>query len=531
MLTASGLSASGQSAQSATILIDVERPDLPISLSALMPSITFGVQGQQFPVITLATFADGTILDVTQSSNISYSSLNPGVAIVDPTGLLTGVAPGNTSLQAIYGQGSSSVSVSIPVTVPALVLSPSPTSLSFGSQDVGTNSAQQQSTLTNGENGPIGILGVHATGDFSESDDCVSSSPLALNATCTINVSFTPTATGLRTGMVYIDNRFTTAPLGIRLTGTGTGSTKTPTSVAIASSANPSVFGQSVTLTATVSPSSGSTFPSGTIAFLDGSNNIGTATLSGAQATLTLSSFAVASHSITATYSGDNFFFASISPAFAQAVNKASTATSLSASANPVVLNRSVTFAASVSVLSPGSGTPTGTITFQDGTTALGTVALNSSGSASFAASSLSVAAHQIIATYNGDANFTGSTGNLTENISYGICVLYDQTKSVNGGATFPIKLYLCDSGGNDVSSLSVVLHATQVTTISGFSGPIESPGNANPDNDFRFDSTLGPVGGYIFNLGTTGLASGTYSLQFTAGADPVLHAVNFGVK
>lgn len=95
----------------------------------------------------------------------------------------------------------------------------------------------------------------------------------------------------------------------------------------------------------------------------------------------------------------------------------------------------------------------------------------------------------------------------------------------------FPIKLYLCDPNGNDVSASSIVLHATAVISISEFSGPPEAPGNANPDSDFRYDSTQGPSGGYIFNLSTQGLAAGTYSLQFHAGNDPVVHSVNFGVN
>jgi len=65
----------------------------------------------------------------------------------------------------------------------------------------------------------------------------------------------------------------------------------------------------------------------------------------------------------------------------------------------------------------------------------------------------------------------------------------------------------------------------------SRFSGTPDTPGNANPDNNFRFDATLGPTGAYIFNLSTGGLASGTYSLQFTASSDPVTHSVNFGVN
>jgi len=113
----------------------------------------------------------------------------------------------------------------------------------------------------------------------------------------------------------------------------------------------------------------------------------------------------------------------------------------------------------------------------------------------------------------------------------YEVCALYDQTRSVKSGAVFPIKLYLCDTGGSDVSSSGIVLQATQITGVSSYSGPAESPGNANPDNDFRFDSTIGPTGGYIFNLGTSGLASGTYSLHFMATGDSADHLVMFGVK
>jgi hypothetical protein len=113
----------------------------------------------------------------------------------------------------------------------------------------------------------------------------------------------------------------------------------------------------------------------------------------------------------------------------------------------------------------------------------------------------------------------------------HSICALYDQTKAVQSGANVPIKLYLCDANGKDVSSPSIVLHATKLVGVSGYSGSPESPGNSNPDNDFVFDSTLGTTGGYHFNLKTTGLASGTYSLLFVVTNDPVTHSVTFGVK
>ena len=124
-----------------------------------------------------------------------------------------------------------------------------------------------------------------------------------------------------------------------------------------------------------------------------------------------------------------------------------------------------------------------------------------------------------------------GTPSGIFRQTGFQICALYDQNRSVKSGAVFPIKLELCDANGNDLSSSAIIVHAVKMTAISGFSGDPEAVGNANPDDDFRFDSTLGTGGGYIFNLSTSGLASGTYSLQFTAGGDPFMHSVNFGVR
>jgi hypothetical protein len=203
--------------------------------------------------------------------------------------------------------------------------------------------------------------------------------------------------------------------------------------------------------------------------------------------------------------------------------------TTVTSSANPSVLNQAVTLTATVS--SSAGGTPTGTVTFKDGSATLGTVALDGTGQATFTTSALGVGTHAIRGQYSGDANFTASIGNVSQEVGYGICALYDQTRSVNGGAVFPIKVELCDASGNDLSSGAIVMHATAIDMVSGYVGVPESPGNANPDSDFRYDSTLGTSGGYIFNLSTSGLAAGTYSLQFTAAGDPVMHTVNFGVK
>lgn len=120
----------------------------------------------------------------------------------------------------------------------------------------------------------------------------------------------------------------------------------------------------------------------------------------------------------------------------------------------------------------------------------------------------------------------------VTYSVGYGICWLYDQTKAVNSGAVVPIKLALCDSGNANQSSSSITVTAVAVTLEpTGAPGTLDSAGNSNPDNTFRFDSTLGTSGGYIFNLSTAGLASGTYALSFVVSGDPTLHTAQFEVK
>lgn len=120
----------------------------------------------------------------------------------------------------------------------------------------------------------------------------------------------------------------------------------------------------------------------------------------------------------------------------------------------------------------------------------------------------------------------------VTYRVNYNICLLYDQTKAVQSGATIPIKLQLCDGNGTNVSASSLVVTAVSVTQISTQApGTLTSPGDANPDSNFRFDATLGTTGGYIYNLSTKGFTTGTYSLSFQVGSDPMLYTVQFEVK
>jgi uncharacterized protein (UPF0548 family) len=178
-----------------------------------------------------------------------------------------------------------------------------------------------------------------------------------------------------------------------------------PTTTTVISSANPSAFGASVTFTATVTPPVNGT-PTGTVTFSDGSSTLGQATVSAGIATYSSASLAIGAHSITASYSGDSNFTGSTSIALSQVVQKATTTTALSESANPSAFGASVTFTATVTA--QASGMPTGTVTFSDGSTTLGQVTMNG-GTAIYSSTSLASGSHSITATYSGDSNFTGS--------------------------------------------------------------------------------------------------------------------------
>ena len=95
-----------------------------------------------------------------------------------------------------------------------------------------------------------------------------------------------------------------------------------------------------------------------------------------------------------------------------------------------------------------------------------------------------------------------------------------------------PIKLELCAGSGTDLSSSGITVQATGVIQISTLiSGAVEDSGNSNPDNNFRFDTTLGSTGGYIFNLKTTELTTGTYGVNFTVTGDSSVYTAQFQVK
>ncbi len=229
---------------------------------------------------------------------------------------------------------------------------------------------------------------------------------------------------------------------------------------------NPAAAGQTVTFTAIVSPAGGAIgMPTGTVQFEDGGVDIGAAEalnlVNGSyQATFSTSTLTVSTHQITAVYSGDTNFSTSTSASVSEVVNKATTATSLIASANPVAIGQGVTFTVVVSPSGGATGTPTGSVEFYDnGTLITGSQVTLASGQATFTTSSLAVGTHPITAVYSGDTNFSTSTSNIvSETVGSATQVVnlsgyYNLTGITTDGTSFAGGL---DGNGNALSETEV---------------------------------------------------------------------------
>ncbi|WP_405583017.1 discoidin domain-containing protein [Streptomyces sp. NBC_01190] len=99
-------------------------------------------------------------------------------------------------------------------------LTAGPTTLSFGSQSVGTSSATQAVTVTNTGTAAASVTSIATSGDFGQTNTCGTS--IAAKAACTVSVRFTPTASGTRTGSLTITGNASNSPTTVALTGTGT---------------------------------------------------------------------------------------------------------------------------------------------------------------------------------------------------------------------------------------------------------------------------------------------------------------------
>lgn len=206
------------------------------------------------------TFNSVSITGVSPASNtdfaISSDGCTPSVAAGAPpctinvtfTPSVAAVESATLTITAVVMNGGQSSTQTFTVnltgtgsnTAPGVMFTP--TSVSFGNQAVSTTSSPTPVTLTNNGLGPLTINSIAASGDFAETSTGASACPigpatLAAGASCTINVTFTPTAAGARTGTLSVADNASGSPHTVPLSGTGTGGAAmvvlSPTSAAL----------------------------------------------------------------------------------------------------------------------------------------------------------------------------------------------------------------------------------------------------------------------------------------------------------
>jgi CubicO group peptidase (beta-lactamase class C family) len=213
------------------------------------------------------------------------------------------------------------------------------------------------------------------------------------------------TGASSRTGTISIANTAYTVTEAGGLSVATTKVTATP---------DPVTVGQSVTLKATVTGSSGT--PTGKVSFTVGGTTLATVTMSAGVATLNASTNGEApgSYPVVGVYSGSSTYGTSSSTATPVTLNKAPTSTTVTASPTSVTPPASVTLTATVKRSTSGAaGTPSGSVTFYvNGSTALATINVNGSGVAKLTASTSGYPAgtYAVTAKYNGDSGDVVST-------------------------------------------------------------------------------------------------------------------------
>src|SRR5207244_2506075 len=189
-------------------------------------------------------------------NNFTLLASNTGVLSGNPTSYAwSNLSPGSQDEWYVTVSNSSGTTVGplwIFTTTGSSPVTLSPWSLTFPSQLVNTTSAVQTVTLTNTGTAALSVTSIVASGDFMQTNTCGTS--VAAGANCAISVTFTPTATGTRTGAITITDNAAGSPQSVNLTGTGAapGVSLSPSSLTFGNqNLNTTSVAQSVTLTNT----------------------------------------------------------------------------------------------------------------------------------------------------------------------------------------------------------------------------------------------------------------------------------------
>jgi hypothetical protein len=219
-----GKAGKGKDMATASIALDVEEAELPLSISASVGDhFSFSKTGEDKKIEIYAKFPDGRAFDVSGSAYLSFSSENSAVAVVRGDGNVSSAGAGLTRIIAAYTLGSFRQILYIPVRVqdrafarvgkpttfiagaPAYGLNAFPPTFDFGDIAIGTTGWQIHIVITNQSREDIHIFVLEARGFWPRSENC-SNTTLAPGGWCTITVAFAPVSRGVFHGSILVPN-------------------------------------------------------------------------------------------------------------------------------------------------------------------------------------------------------------------------------------------------------------------------------------------------------------------------------------
>ncbi|WP_461025413.1 Ig-like domain repeat protein, partial [Streptomyces heilongjiangensis] len=315
-----------------------------------------------------------------------------GTACVTTTTLATGTVTAAYGGDGCYasGTGTTDVTVGPAASAVSVVVDPNPSVCGETVTVCATVTA-----VAPGSGTPSGTVHFTAPGGLDET--------VTLDTDGTACVTTTTLATGTVSVVYDGDTCFLGSTASVDVTVNPAAS-----AVTVSVNPDPSVCGETVTVCATVTAvAPGTGTPSGSVTFTGPGGLDETVTLD-ADGTACVTTTALATGSVTAVYNGDSCFTSSTGTA-PVTVNQADSTTTVTVDPNPSVCGQAVTVCATVTAVAPGTGTPSGSVTFTGPGGLNETVPLNADGTACATTNELETGT--VTAVYNGDSCFTSSTG------------------------------------------------------------------------------------------------------------------------
>lgn len=443
------------------------------------------------------TLASGASQEVTVSFTVPAKAADGDSDTITLTAASTKFTGVSDSAQAEVSASSSPAPFAVSVA-----------NVDFGTANNGASSSARAVVITNTGTAALTFPSITTSAEFSQTNTC--GAAVSAGSSCVINVTFSPANTGTRTGTLSITSSASSTPVTVALTGTSVTPPLPRPSVTLTLSPAATSTGQTVTMSVNVAQTSGTTVPTGTVTISNAGTALGTITLdSHGNGSFITSKLAAGTYDLLASYSGDSAFQSANAPVQTLTiVNAAQSSVALTASAANIAPGGSVTLTATVPT-SSGTNVPTGTVTFYDGTTVLGTGSLNGSGVATYNAASLANGTHSLTASYGGDAVYGAS-------VSSAVSVTV---------ATITPTVALSSSASTVVTGTPVTLTATLTATTGTPAGTVTFLDGTN---------TLGTAtlnGSGVATYTASSLSIGTHSIVAQYAANGIYSAAVSAVR